>query len=602
MDPERQWLEHTRRGPGVPQLTVRAMALGSLLGAVTGLSNLWIGLKIGWGLGVVLTASVLGWGLSEALRRLRLTRGPMSVLELAMMASTASAAGYSTGVNLVSAVAAWAMIEGAHLPLATGLAWTASVAGLGLAFAILVKRRLVNVEALPFPTGRAAAETLRTITAGDGEAGRTVRVLVLGMTAGAALVLFGDGLRALAAALDLPWLAAIAVPKAWPGPGLQAAFAPLAAIATYGFSIELSGLLVAAGAIAGVRTACSVFSGALLGWGVLAPFLVHDGIVASPSYRDVVGFSVWVGVPLMVAASLVHLPRLGEPLLRAVASSLRRSPREGESPIEAVEVPRRWFLPALVVAGVPCVLLQVLAFSIPWPLALLAIALAGVLTIVAARVTGETDVTPTGPLAKITQLGYGALAPGATIGNLMATGVTAGAATSAADLLTDLKSGWLLGAEPRQQFWAQAIGVLVGTAIVVPLFLFVVVPDPTALGSAQWPAPAAQAWRAVAELVSGTALLPPGAPLAIAISAAIGLTLGVLERRPRWRRLLPSPTALGLGVVMPATSGLSFLLGGIVAWRVARRGGTATSTALAAAAGVIAGESISGLLVAVAAT
>jgi uncharacterized oligopeptide transporter (OPT) family protein len=580
MDPERQWLEHTRRGPGVPQLTLRAVALGAVLGAVTGLSNLWIGLKIGWGLGVVLTASVLGWGLWEALRKMRLARGPMSVLELCAMASTASAAGYSTGVNLVSAVAAWAMIEGEHLPLPTLLAWTASVAGLGLAFAILVKRRLVNIEALPFPTGSAAAQTLRTITADDGEAGRTVRVLALGMAAGAALVLVGDG----------------PLPRSWPGPAVQSAIPWLGAIAAYGWAIEASGLLVAAGAIAGARTAFSVFVGAVLGWGVLAPALVDRGIVVGPDYRSVVGFTVWVGVPLMVAASLVHLPRLGAPILRGLRS-LRRRAIEPPSPIEAVEIPRLWFVPALLLAGVPCVLLQIHAFAIPWPLAVLAVALAGVLTLVAARVTGETDVTPTGPLAKITQLGYGALAPGAAIGNLMATGVTAGAATSAADLLTDLKSGWLLGADPRRQFWAQAIGVLVGTVIVVPLFVYVVVPDPTALGSAQWPAPAAQAWRAVAELVSGTAVLPRGAHMAIACAAAVGLALGWLERRPRWRRVLPSPTAIGLGVVMPASSGIAFVLGGLVAWRVARRGGSASATMLAAAAGLIAGESIVGLVV-----
>lgn len=598
VDPEELWLQSTRRGPEVPQLTVRAVALGAVLGAVTGLSNLWVGLKIGWGLGVVLTASVLGWALSRSMRRVGLTRTPMSILELNAMASTASAAGYSTGVNLVSAVAAYAMITGVHLPLPVLLVWTASVAGLGLGFAVLVKRRLVNVEALPFPTGRAAAETLDVLTSDDGEAARRMRALGWGMAAGAAIVLLGDGMRALGASLQAPWVSALALPESLPGPALAAAVPFFGTLAMYGWSLPMSGLLVAAGVIVGPRTAVSVLMGALLGFGMLAPMLIERGLVAGPGYREVVKFTVWVGVPMMVAASLVHVPRLGEALGRALAS-LRASTSARPGAIEEVEVPRAWFFHLLVLGGVPCVIVQVAVFSIPLPMALLAVALAGALCLVAARVTGETDVTPTGPLAKITQLTYGALLPGAAIPNLMATGVTAGAATSAADLLTDLKSGWLLGADPRRQFWAQAIGVLVGTAVVVPLFVYAVVPDPAALGSDRWPAPAAQAWRTVADLLSGTAALSRPILFAIVISAALGLVMARLERRPGWQRFVPSPTAMGLGLVMPASNGLAFALGGLVALWIARRSGSAASVALTVAAGAIAGESVLGLQVSV---
>jgi hypothetical protein len=54
-------------------------------------------------------------------------------------------------------------------------------------------------------------------------------------------------------------------------------------------------------------------------------------------------------------------------------------------------------------------------------------------------VTGETDTTPVGAMGKVTQLAFGALSPGNINVNLVSANITAGAATSAADLLTDLK-------------------------------------------------------------------------------------------------------------------------------------------------------------------
>ena len=68
---------------------------------------------------------------------------------------------------------------------------------------------------------------------------------------------------------------------------------------------------------------------------------------------------------------------------------------------------------------------------------------------VAARVTGETDVTPTKALGPVTQLVYGVITPGNLSGNIMRANVTGGVGLHAADLLTTLKTGWLLGANPR---------------------------------------------------------------------------------------------------------------------------------------------------------
>ena len=138
-----------------------------------------------------------------------------------------------------------------------------------------------------------------------------------------------------------------------------------------------------------------------------------------------------------------------------------------------------------------------------WWMGAVAVAATFVLVIVAARVTGETDVTPVGPLSKITQLTFGAIQPGSITTNLMTANISAGATSHAGDLLTDLKSGYLLGANPRQQTIAQFFGVLAGSVVVVPAF-FMLIPDPSLLGTERWPAPAALVWRGVAEWRTST--------------------------------------------------------------------------------------------------
>src|SRR5437660_405115 len=142
------------------------------------------------------------------------------------------------------------------------------------------------------------------------------------------------------------------------------------------------------------------------------------------------------------------------------------------------------------------------------------------LFIAACRVTGETDTTPVGAMGKITQLTFGVLSPGNTNVNLMSANVTAAASSSSADLLTDLKSGYLLGAHPRKQFIAQFAGIFVGTLVTVLAFRLLV-PDASVLGSDQFPAPAAQTWRAVALALShGVRSLGPVKIWSIAIGRA----------------------------------------------------------------------------------
>src|SRR3954467_11690357 len=189
---EQQWYEQVYRGHGdrMAQLTWRAVLIGSCLGGVLSLTNLYIGLKAGWGFGVAITASILSYAIWTSLLKIGLARTPMTILENNCMQSAASSAGYSTGGTLISAFAAYIMINHQSMSVPLLLAWVFFIAVLGVTMAIPMKRQMINIEQLRFPSGIAAAETLRALHAESSQ----------GSTRGQ-----GPGLAGLIAAIDKFW-------------------------------------------------------------------------------------------------------------------------------------------------------------------------------------------------------------------------------------------------------------------------------------------------------------------------------------------------------------------------------------------------------------
>ncbi|MBX9692338.1 MAG: OPT/YSL family transporter, partial [Cyanobacteria bacterium] len=239
------------------------------------------------------------------------------------------------------------------------------------------------------------------------------------------------------------------------------------------------------------------------------------------------------------------------------------------------------------------VCLQAFAFQISIPLGVLSVVMSFFLALVACRATGETDITPIGPMGKITQLTYAILAPSNITTNLMAASVTANIASSSADLLTDLKSGYLLGANAKKQFIAQFIGVFFGTLAIVPAW-YLMVPDKAALDA--FNPPAANMWKAVAEaLVHGIEYIPPTARIGLLIGAGLGIVLAVAETyAPKnVKRFLPSSMGLGLSWVISFANCFSFFIGAIIVFvweRISSR--TAALYVIPIASGGIAGESL----------
>ncbi len=268
------------------------------------------------------------------------------------------------------------------------------------------------------------------------------------------------------------------------------------------------------------------------------------------------------------------------------------------SEVDALEAPTSWFLAGQVVSLIALAWLAHATFQMPVWQSVVAVVLSFFLALVACRVTGETDTTPIGAMGKVTQLTFGILSPGHMNINLMSANITAGAATSAADLLTDLKSGYLLGANPRKQFLAQFAGIFVGTVVTVLCF-GIMVPDASVLGSDRFPAPAAQTWRAVAIALSkGLESLGTVKVWSIGIGGLIGILLPLLSKAfPRHQKWIPSAAGMGLAWTFHWYYSLLFFVGAILGEGYARISPKkAEEYTFPVASGIVAGGSLMGVV------
>jgi OPT family oligopeptide transporter len=585
-DREADWLKHTYR-PDETNLTVRAVIVGMLVGAVMCLSNLYVFFKTGWSLGVTLTACILAFSVFKLLQAARLVRQPLGVLENNALTTVASGAGYMTGGGNMAAFGALFMITTVRPDVLPMVAWFGVIAAMGVFAAIPIKRQLINHEGLAFPTGTATAETIRSIH-GASAGGGTSKARWLAGAAGFAAVLtwVRDAWHWIPGTIGLPFKLA--------GHSL----------ASWTISLKAEVVLLGAGALMSFRTGWSMLLGGLLTCGVLGPALLERGIITTVSYKAIVSWSLWPAAALLVASGLTSFALDYKSIARSFTGLGRlfrkKDAASADTGIAAVECPEWWF-PAGFLGLAPIVVaLMVWLFQIPLWAGLIAVPLAVVMGFVAARVTGETDTTPTKALGPVTQLVYGVLTPGNVAGNIMAANVTGGVGLHAADLLTTLKTGWLLGAKPRHQLYAQLFGVIVGAAVVVPAFN-IILPDPSVLGSEAWPAPSCVVWAGVSESFShGLGALHPTSKTAIVIGLVLGVAMALLEKFAprRLRPWLPSPSGFGMAMVLPASNCFAMFLGSGVAEWIRRKKPALAEKTVPVASGLIAGESLVGILIA----
>jgi uncharacterized oligopeptide transporter (OPT) family protein len=546
-------------------------------------------------MGVTITAAILAFAVFSALRAARLTRQPLTALENNALTTVSSGAGYMTGGGNMAAFGALLMVTAVRPPQVPMIAWFGVIAALGVFVAIPIKRQLINKESLAFPTGTATAETIRSLhSAGSAAVEGSKQAKSLGWAALIAAVL--TWFRAAKAGwmpfnlrdhVEIPFLTI----------GGQAA-------AKWTLTLTTELVLVGAGALMSFRTGWSLLLGGILTYAFLAPAMVAKGVIATVTYKAIVGWTVWPAASILVASGLTSFLLDWRSVARSFGGLGRvfgRARQESNDPMDAVECPAWWFPLGFVVLAPVVIALMTWLFQIPLWAALIALPLAVVMGFVAARVTGETDVTPTKAFGPVTQLVYGGIAPGNLPGNIMAANVTGGIGLHAADLLTTLKTGWLLGGDPRAQFRAQLYGVVAGAFVVVPAFMLLI-PDPSVLGTPAWPAPSCLVWAGVSEaFANGLGALTAPARVGIGIGLLLGVALALAERfAPAVARAwVPSPSGLGIAMVIPGSNAIAMFLGALIAEVLRRRRPLlANRYVVPVSSGLIAGESLMGILVA----
>ncbi|MBL8877648.1 MAG: OPT/YSL family transporter [Phycisphaerales bacterium] len=619
---EEHWLRHVYQGDRMPQLTVRAVLMGGFLGMALSASNLYTTLSIGWAFGIAITSCVLSFVIWNFVMFCSGGRwSQMSLLENACMASTASAAGYSTGSTIATMFGAMVLLH--DIPPGQTAAdvktwdvtvpwvvtmFTLSTGLMGVFLAIPMKRQMINVEQLPFPSGTAAAETLRSLYSASIEAIRKAYVLVWGIVVGLVvgflrapddvvanvgfLKRFFDWIKfRIPGDFHMTFLNRLYPRNMWP----------------QGFAFEPSFLLIAAGMIVGLRISISLLVSSVVLYAVVGPWLAGmdeanrhiEGYKLNLLWTDAFvlpwRWSLWGGTSIMVFASLTSVALQWKTVARAF-TGIRggaSSEKDTASKLAEIEVPGSWMIIGMLPITLAMVWLQIQAFGVTWYAGIIAVAMSFVLAMVASRATGETDTTPIGAMGKVMQLLFAALAPKNVAANLASAGIAANSASSSSDLLTDLKTGYLLGANPRKQFLAQFFGVFFGTVAIIPIWYLMV---PTRAKLETFALPSTRAWEAVARvLTKGIGELPSTAVWAIMIGAAVGIALPLVERLlpSSYRRFMPSVTGIGLAWVMPFQNAFSFFLGAVIAalWTKMHRK-TADSYNISLASGLIAGESL----------
>ncbi len=555
---DRWWLENVFRG-NMPQLTVRAALTGFCLGGVLSATNLYIGAKTGWSLGVGVTSVIVSFAVFRIAAGLGLARD-LTILENNAVQSIATAAGYMTG-PLTSAVAAYMFIKNEVMPFHQMVIWNVVAALLGVLVAFPMKRRFINNEQQPFPEGRACAIVMDSLypeapPGGTRNLGQAAAATAVDATAraigvfkakalfaaagfGAALQFFvAEGYQELVQGSWLgfkhiytiperldAWYYELAAKHGWWVPNvLGYQFQQLAIVPT----VDLS--MVGAGGLMGMRIANSLLLGALLNFLVIAPIMLWNGdlsplppkAIPSPDHplinpntaraHIVNNWCLWWGIAIMLTASLAGLLAKPKMLISSFRGVFVRKAASADC-LRSIEFPLWVSLVGVPVVTIATVIINKAFFGIdPW-LGLLSIPLIVVLTLIAANATALTSTTPTGSLSKITQFTFGAIEPTNPATNLMTAGLTTEVAGNASNLLMDIKPGYMLGAKPRQQAWGHCIGILAGALAATPLFgwLFLTGWAPgtdttiekhvTEVGG--WAFPGALQWAAVARLIEG---------------------------------------------------------------------------------------------------
>lgn len=594
------WLKNVYRGD-MAQLTLRSGITGFLMGFILSATGLYIGAKTGLALGVGLTSVILAFALFRGLSALKIAND-FTILENNCTQSIATASGY-VATALFSSLAAYMMVTGIIPPWWQLMIWIFVVSLIGVLLAFPLKRRFINEDQAPFPEGRACGvvlDSLYTGAAGEG----LFKAKLLGIVAGFAALyqaIISDGWMKLVqfkllamdkwAGLSEPWHFIERFDEYYYRWAVKAdAFIPTILgtdIRQLGIRFSLDFALLGVGGLMGLAVATSCLLGAFINFVVLAPMVIQmgdivpkvgaDGIARFSRVEIVNQWSLWWGVTMMVVGAMVSL--LAKPeIFTGIFRKKTAEESAGRDILAHIEVPLWISYVGVPVVSVLGAWLTHVFFGVPMWLSLVSLPLIFILTVICTNSMALTSWTPTGALSKVTQFTMGAIDRANPAANLMPAAMTAEVASNAANLLSDIKPGYMLGGKPRHQAIGHVIGNLAGVLACVPLFFLLFLPadangvrHASTLISDQFAMPAAMQWKGVADIIaSGLKGLPASVIWSMAVAAVAAIAMEIARIKTKGRFGL-SAVATGLGVVLPPDAVLGMFVGAVIFFVMGRR-------------------------------
>ena len=613
-----------RRGP---EINVRVLIASALVAAIMGASYPYMVLKLGFGPNVSVVAAFLGYLFLNLLGHKQYDRWQNNIVQ------TAGTSAAQTAFMCVLLGAFDILREASHgkftieLTPLTSFLWLTTACTLGVLLAVPLRQHFIVDEKLPFADGLATAETLvvldpprrsdagllvpaaeirgggtalgATVGAKIGEdrfetlasaARHAAMALMFGVVLSAALMVFREDSH----------LSIASIPEGW----VPAAVVSTVVLAKMGVGISYSVLSVGSGMLIGLRVCASMLLGGLLGWVIMPGLLVTNGVIpANPGRNAVLTWVMWPATGMLVAAGLTALALRWRVLIRTFAS-LRSAKIDGD------DFPLKWVGMGVVVCTVLLCVVQKELLNMPIWATLLATVASIPLMLVGLRVLGETGWGPISALSNMMQGLFAAIAPGNTVANMVASGTTGTIATSSEAIMQDYKAGYIINSTPRAMTIVQLLAVPIGAAAVswmYPLFVRTyglidkLGPNGEVIKKAELSSPISKKWAYFAQLLEqGFSALPVSTLWALGAFAVLGVMLTVLEDQPKLKKWVPSPTGIGIGILVPFSVISTMFIGGVVAtvWFLSHRT-SHQKYATPLASGLIAGEALAAVALSV---
>lgn len=591
----------------LPETTLRAFVLGSILAVALGAANAYLGLFAGITVSASIPAAVISMGI------LRLLRNP-NILENNIV-QTAASSGESLAAGVIFTIPALVILgtwAGFDYWETTMIAVFGGV--LGVLFTIPLRRALIVEQPLRFPEGVATAEVLKV---GD-RGGAGVKFIAWGAVVGALFKMGSTGFRL------------------W-GELLEKARYVGGSIAYFG--TNLSPALVGVGFIVGLNISILIFLGGALNWFIAIPIVAAvQGVPEGLSAVDAAG-RLWstqtrfLGVGAMIVGGLWALIHLRKSLVAGIRSGLeayRRMRKGGADTTERTErdIPMQWIGIAIVLSVIPLYFIFEYFTHNWWVAAVMAVVMliAGFLfSAVAAYMAGLVG-SSNNPISGVTIATIltaallllallGADNPIGPASAIFIGAVVACAAAIGGDVMQDLKAGRIVGATPYRQQIMEGVGVVAAAFVLAPILTLLLTAYGIGVPTEAHPRPLAAPQATLMAAVAG-GVFRGGLPwlmvtIGMVLAAAIIVFDVWLERRGSEFR---TPVlAVAVGIYLPLELSVSIFLGGLIAWiagRARRRLAASLRTSVAEAdeageagerhgllfsAGLITGEALIGI-------